>query len=898
FLLDGVDITEEHQGGTWIVTPLDALQEFTVQQNNYSAEYPGAGPAFNTTTKSGTNHFHGDLFEYLRNDALDSRNFFAKTTEPFKQNQFGGTIGGPVIIPKIYNGHDRTFFFAAYEGQTQRQGLVSVALVPSAAERNGDFSAPGLPKIYDPTTTTNASGTVARTPFTKNVIPTGMVSPQALFFNKYIPLPNFPDGTFHFTPVQGYNYTRLMFRVDHQFNPANRLFVRYSLDNNSEDNGLVNPASAFPAFGKTPLTGNAYNIAAALTSTLSSTMVQEFRASFMDGKYRSTAYFQGQGANLLQQAGITGLQDLQNPTTSTFPEFSFSGYTAFEGEAFDGRPKYQNRFNIDLSDNITWIKGKHALKFGGRVYHRHILFTDSRNQDGVFSYDGNMTQNPASPTGTGQAFADWLLGYPSSVALSNPATWWGGIGTFYQPFIQDDWNVTSRLTLNFGLRYEYTPWLTPYKGQGATFDPTKAKPIIVSSNTDQINLTAQPAAAEGYQLYGNLMQTTHQAGLPITVTSNDLDQFGPRGGFAWRVLGNQTVVRGGFGVFYAPERTDNQLNFNYLPYSLAETVNAPVNVVPTRTTANFFLGQPFGSGISAASWSPLPEHDELSRYEHWNFGVERELSKAALLAVDYVGTRGQNVTGSLNFNDPSPGSGVVQSRRPYPTFGAMNYTEDNGSSIYHALQVKFERRTSAGLAYLASYTYSKSISTSQAPSAGLDGYMERALTGFDVPQLFTFSASYALPFAKGNRFLGGWQLQGIFNYRSGLPFTPTISRDVANIGVGGQRPNVIGSCALANPTLNDWFNKASFVVPAQYTFGDAGANICRADHSLETDLSVSKVFAVTENTRLQFRMEGFNVPNTPYFNGPSTLIDTGSGGKVTSTSNNPRQLQFVLRFIF
>ncbi|MGH9352567.1 MAG: hypothetical protein ACRD2G_10460, partial [Terriglobia bacterium] len=593
---------------------------FTVQQNNYSAEYPGAGPAFNTTTKSGTNHFHGDLFEYLRNDALDARNFFAKTTEPLKRNQFGGTIGGPIR-------KDKTFFFAAYEGQTQRQGLVSVALVPSAAERTGDFSAAGLHQIYDPTTTVNASGKVVRTPFTKNVIPTGMISPQALFFDKYIPLPNSPDGTFHFTPVQGYNYTRLMFRVDHQLNAANRLFVRYSLDNNSEDNGLVRPASAFPALGKTPLTGNAYNIAGALTSTLSSTMVQEFRFSFMDGKYRSTAYFQGQGANLLQQAGINaGLQGLQNPTTSSFPAFGFSGYTGFEGEAYDGRPKYQNRFNYQLSDNLTWIKGKHTLKFGGRVYHRHILFTDSRTQNGAFNYNGVMTQNPASPNGTGDAFADWLLGYPSSVGRSNPATWWGGIGTFYQPFIQDDWNVNSRLTLNFGLRYEYTPFLTPYNGQGATFDPTQAKPIIVSSNSNQVNLNAQPTAAFGYQLYGNLMQTTHQAGLPITVTSNDLDQFGPRGGFAWRVLGTQTVVRGGFGVFYAPERTDNQLNFNYLPYDLSETINALINVVPTRTTADFFQGQPFGSGISAASWSPLPEHDKFNSYDHWNFGVQNQLN--------------------------------------------------------------------------------------------------------------------------------------------------------------------------------------------------------------------------------------------------------------------------------
>lgn len=887
FLLDGVDITEEHQGGTWIVTPLDALQEFNVQQNDYSAEYPGAGPAFNMTTKSGTNQFHGDLFEYFRNDAMDARNFFAKTTEPLKQNQFGGVIGGPIQ-------KDKTFFFAAYEGQTQRQGLVSVALVPSAAERNGDFSAPGLHKIYDPTTTTGK----ARTQFSGNMIPTTMLSKPALFFDQYLPLPNFPDGTYHFTPVQGYNYTRLMFRVDRQLNAANRLFVRYSEDKNSEDNGLVNPSTAFPALGKTPLSGSGYNAVIALTSTLSSRLIEQLRLNGMFGEYRSTAYFQGRGANILQQAGITGLQGLQNPSTSSIPGFNFSGYTGFQGMAYDGRPKYQDRYAYELNDNLTWIKGPHTLKFGGRVYYRKILFTDSRNQNGVFNYNGVMTQNPASSSGTGDAFADWLLGYPSSVSRSNPATWWGGYGTFFQPFIQDDWNVTPRLTLNLGLRYEYTPWLTPYRGQGATFDSNQAKPIIVSSKTSQINLGAQPAATFGYQLYGSLMQTTQQAGLPITVTTNDEDQFGPRAAFAWRPFGEKTVVRGGFGIFYAPERTDNQLNFNYLPYSLSETINAEINAVPTRTTADFFLGQPFGSGISAASWSPLPEHDQFSSYDHWNFGVERQLNQKTMLAVDYVGTRGQNIVGSHNINNPTPGPGSVQARRPFTQFGSINYTVDVGSSIYHSLQVKLQQRTSAGFSYLASYTWSKSISTNEATAAGGDGYMERALTGFDAPQLFTFSGMYALPFARQNRLIGGWQLQGIFNYRSGLPFTPTISRDVANIGVGGQRPNVIGACALANPTLNDWFNQADFAVPAPYSYGNAGANICRADHAAELDLSVSKVFAVTESTHLQFRAEAFNFPNAPYFNAPSGLVDSASGAKITRTSNNPRQIQLVLRFIF
>lgn len=888
FLLDGVDITEEHQGGTWIVTPLDALQEFTVQQSNYSAEDPGAGPAFNTTTKSGTNRFHGDVYEYIRNDDFDARNFFATRTEPFKQNQFGGALGGPIQKNKM-------FFFGAYEGQTQRQGLVSVAIVPTAAQRNGNFSAPGLNKIYNPLTTT---ATGARTQFPGNVIPSTMLSQQAIFFNKYIPLPNFPDGTYHFTPVQGYNYTRLMFRVDRQFTEATRFFIRYSQNNNSEDNGLVNPVTAFPALGKTPLSGDAYDGVIALTSALTPNLVEQMRLGAMFGDYRSTAYFQGQGASLMQQAGILGIAALQNPATSSIPQFAFSGYTGFSGMAYDGRPKFQDRWAYDLNDNLTWVKGRHTLKFGVRVYFRKILFTDSRTQNGAFNYNGVMTQDPSAPSGTGDAFADWMLGYPSSVTRSNPATWWGGYGWSYAPFAQDDWNVTPRLTLNLGLRYERTPWLTPFRGQGATFVPGQAKPIIVSSSTDQINLRAQPAAPLGFKLYGNLMQTTHQAGLPITVTSNDNVQFGPRLGFAWRTPSSKIVIRGGYGIFFAPERTDNQLNFNYLPYDLSETINALINVVPTRTTADFFQGQSFGSGISAASWSPLPVHDKFNSYDHWNFGVENQLTRNTVLGITYVGTRGQHIVGTLNINNPPPGPGNVQARRPFQNFGSINYTINNGSSIYNALQVRLQQRVSRGLSYLASYTWSKSITTAEAVAAGGDGFMERALSTFDVPQLFNLSGTYALPFAKHSRFLGGWQLSGLFNYRSGLPFTPTVSRDVANIGVSNQRPNVIGPCELPNRSLNDWFNAKAFTVPAQYTYGNARANICRADDALETDISGFKTFAVTESTNLQFRADIFNLPNSAYFNAPSGVVDTKSGTKVTSTSNSPRQIQLSLTFSF
>ena len=715
FLLDGVDVSEEHQGGTWIQTSIDALQEFSVQQNAYSAEFAGAGGTFNSTTKPGTNQFHGDLFEFLRNDKLDARNFFAQQREVLKRNQFGGTLGGPVWIPKIYNGRNKTFFFVSYEGQTQRDSLVTNSIVPTVAQRNGDFSAKGLRSIYDPLTTRGST----RTQFAGNIIPQNRLSPQALFFNKYIPLANSGIGTFVSAPVAAYNSAKWTLRGDREVTSNTKLFVRYSRNGNSEDD-----QSAFPALGSSHLQGPAADIAAALTSTLGSKIVHEFRFSHLFGSYRSVAYFQGQGTQIDQQAGITGLQGLQQADISSIPAFSFSGYAGFSGNAGDGRPKWQDRSVYEFDDNLTWIKGKHILKFGTRIYHRNILFTDSRTHNGAFNYTGVMTQNPASSTGTGDSMADWMLGFPASVGRSNPATWWGGTGTYWHFFAQDDIKVSDRLTLNLGLRYEYTPWLTPYRNQGATFDPSLAKPIIVSSDSDSIDLAAQPTASIGYALYGNLIQTTHQAGLPITVTGNDNKQFAPRIGFAWRPFGEKTVIRGGYGIFYEVEGTSARLNFNFLPFSLSETLNATTNVIPTRTTADFFQGSTFGSAISAAAWSPLPEQARMGRDWHWNFGFQRELGKGLILEADYVGTRGSNLPDVLDINFPQAGAGAIQARRPYPQFGTINYNTQTGSAIYHSLQTKVQRRFASGLWYLISYTFSKSISTMEAPATGGNGAFE------------------------------------------------------------------------------------------------------------------------------------------------------------------------------
>jgi Carboxypeptidase regulatory-like domain len=906
FLLDGADTTEQHQGGTWIQTSIDALQELSVQQNAYSAEYARAGGFFNATTKSGTNSFHGVLFEFLRNDQLDARNFFLPKREVLKRNQFGGTIGGPVILPGVFNGRNTTFFFLSYEATRERQGLVFNSLVPSAAQRAGNFGAV-TNRIYDPLTTApnpSGSGNI-RVPFANNVIPQNRLSPQAQFFTRYISLPNTAAGTAAFGPARAYDADQVTFRGDRELSTSHKAFLRFSW----HDNRQIEPAQ-YPELGAADLRGPARNLALALTSNVRPNMIHEARFSYLFGQYRSEAYFEGQGAAFNRQIGLIGLETNQDPSTSSLPAFTWSGYTGYSGNGADGRPKWQDRWAWEVTDSLTWIKGAHILKFGTRIHYFKPLFTDIRTQNGRFNFTGIATENPASTTGTGESFADFMLGYPADAGRGNPATWWGGYGTYWHFFAQDDFKVHNRLTLNLGLRYEYTPWLNAYRGQVATFDPTRAKSIIVGTADGQIDLGAQRLADVGYNLFRDIIQTASEAGLQERIAEPDKRQWAPRFGFAWRPFGETTVVRGGYGIFYESEGTSHRLNFNFLPWSLTENVNADRGVTPTRTLHDFFLGVPFGTSVLAPSWAPSPVRIRQGYDQHWNFGVQRELPGRTVLEVNYVGNKGAFLNGSTHINHPAAGAGSIQARRPYPRFGTMDYRDQNVSSNYHSLQAKAERRFNAGFWYLASYTFSKSLWHEATPAVGGNGGWEKALSAFDAPHNFIGSFGYELPFGKGkalgsnlgriaNGIVGGWQLQGIIGFRSGLPFTPTVSRDVANNGVNAQRPNRIASGKLEKPTLASYFDKTAFVVPANFTFGNSGGRILRSDKLGVTDFSLFKQFAVTESANVQLRAEVFNMPNTAYFSAPAnTNIDAAAGARVTTTSNGPRQVQFGLKFSF
>jgi hypothetical protein len=883
FMLDGADVTDHHQGGSLIQTSVDALQEFKVQQSAYTAEFSQAGGALNATTKSGADQFHGALFDFMRDDTFDARNFFAREKEKLQRQQFGGTLGGPIL-------RKHTFFFVSYEGMREEQGLVFNANVPTTAMRGGDYSASSR-IIHDPLT---------RQPFPGNVIPANRLSPQALAFARLVPDPNTASGTFQWSPVRSLDSDQVTVRIDQTVSDSTRIFGRYSW----HDQRQADP-NVYPALGYANLGTTGQNVVLSMSNTLASALLHDVRFSYVPSIVDLDAFLQGE--NPYASAGIRGFEETGRPGIGgSFPDFGWSGYTAMNGSAFDQRPKTQDLKVFEISDNLTWLKGRHIVKFGGKFRRWIPLFTDSKTYAGTWNFDGSLTQNAARTAGTGDAFADFLLGYPRSVTRGFPADTFGGQANYWHGYLQDDFKVSTRLTVNMGLRYEYSPWLSGYRGQVGTFIPGAAQPIVVGGDGSTPDLAAQFAGASAYALFASQIQTASQAGLPEAITRTDRTQFGPRIGFAWQPFDEKTVIRGGYGLFYEQESSADRVNNNMVPFRLDQTAFNDATP-PARTMADFFLGTALVNSAAPTLGAASLEQN-MGRNHHFSIGAQRQLAPFTVLEVNYVGNIGRFLNGTRNINIPEPATGGIQARRPFPTFGNISYFDDSLATTYHSLQTSLEQRTHRGLFYLASYTWSKSISTQNVTAVGGNTGREKALSGFHVPHNVAISAGYELPIGRDRTFLsaapalvdgilGGWQVQGIYIWRSGRPFTPTISVDRANTGVGGQRPNRIGSGVLDNPTVDLWFDKTAFVLPAQFTYGDSGGNILREDSYKTLDFSLFKNFRFGTH-RLQFRAEVFNLTNTASFNAPNSAIDTTAGGRVTSTASAPRQMQFALKYDF
>ncbi|WP_419803686.1 carboxypeptidase regulatory-like domain-containing protein [Terriglobus sp.] len=893
--LDGVDITEYEQGGTNVQPNVDSLAEFKVLSANMPAAYGHTPNVVSATMKSGTNAFHGVAFEFLRNDAADAHNYFARTNKNvLKRHQFGGTLGGPIL-------HDKLFFFTDYEETRQSQGIVYADIVPSDAMRLGNFST-AAKKPINPATGQR---------FVGDQVP---ISPQAAYFLKFMPT----QAQANFSAPQKLQIRKGDGKVDYAMGNNDHWMGRYSIADNDE----ADP-NAYPALGVQSLNSRAQNIALTESHSFGARLLNE--AKF--GLYKDIFLFGAvlPGTNFLAGAGITGYE--QSQITPSFPYITLSGYTAFNGSGVNNLPKSNRIRTWQYDDTVSYTAGAHEISAGVQVYHQRHTFFNGQNQEGSFSFTTNYT---------GDAFSDFLLGYPAAVTRAYPLALYGSTGNWWDLFVQDNWRPRPDLTLNIGLRYEHNPFYDGLNGQTNAIDYSTGKLVVPTRDGGQyLNTTAQPEMPQLIPLFADRLEGTDQVGLPRSIHKSGPGVFAPRAGFAYRVFGSdKTVIRGAYGLF--PIYFDSNMSLQWVkapPFEVVQTVNASSKTAPSFTWANPFNGQPLVSAnpnpgracpgttvaylscLTPAIWTaPI---DLKKTYMHqYNLALQRQLLPNLSIEVAYVGNNTiHNQLISTPDNVPAPGAGSIQTRRPFPQWGVFNLGNTYGVANYNALQVKVEKRYSNGLQLLGSYAWSHCLDngSSEAGPQSL-GQLRRFYGPCDhnLPHVLTISSVYTLPFGHGHYFLnnsnglvnavlGGWELAGIYTARSGLPFSPVLSSDVANNGTSGQFPNrVLGASKgyLQHPTPAKWFDTAAFAAPSLYTFGNSSRNILTGDGLVQLDTTLKKIFPIHESLNAEFRMEAFNVANHATFSNPNASIGSSSAGLVNSTLNANRTLQLALKINF
>ena len=904
FLLDGVDNNETWLNSVVIFPSIDALAEFKVQTSTYSAEFGrSSGGVVNIQIKSGQNDFHGNAFEFLRNDALDANDFFnnknGRKKPPFKQNQFGGTLGG-----RIYR--DKTFFFGDYQGGRIRDGKTYLSTVPTLKMRAGDFSE--LTRvIYDP---------VAKTAFAGNIIPAGMIDPAARkVVDQLYPLPNVTGtvaangqviNNYLNNPVLKREDDQFDVKVDHYFSEKNHAFVRYSFERTNRFLPATLPhGDAGTTFGAGNGLIRGQSLAINDTHTISPSWLNEFRfgASRISFKVTSIDY----GTNLANTVGIPGVNITDTATAMT--QIAFTPGDIRNLGANGNQPLLTFLDTFQFFDNVTHTKGAHTIKIGASLTKRRRNIFNVDSIVGNFNFNQNLTSNCAGiasgctlNSATGFSFASFMLGYASSVTRGLMQGVYGERRPEYGAYVQDDWRINSKLTMNLGLRYDlFVPYVEQYDRQ-SNFDVTTGRFVVASDS-----------ATIGGVKVGRYLQT---------IPKKD---FAPRFGFAYDVFGTaKTVVRGGYGIFWnnpltgtssskainPPFLLSNAQTTTYLPsFKLSAGIPAPPALnpaaIPTGTTRSIFETN-FKDGYA----------------QQWNLNLAQQLSKNYALEMSYVGSKGTHLVAKMDINQARPVVGVSDPNinRPFitlaPGLRGLSQGQSRGYSNHHALLMKFSSRFSNGLQFLNSYTFGKTIDvvsdTEGTVQNAYDFKRDRAVSDFDIKHTFSSSWTYDLPVGKGkllntgdsvfvDKLLGGWQLSGIFLARTGLPFSVNQAVGVASTGTG-NRPNRLASGILVSPTIDRWFDLTSFqVVPdATGTYGNSGRNILRGPKQVNVDFSLVKITKFRDRFEHQFKVEFFNAFNHAQFANPGNTIGTGTAGVISSLlfGATGRQVQAVMKLSF
>ncbi len=896
--------------------PAEVIQEVKVLSNNYSAEYGGsAGGVIVATTKSGANRLRGGVFEYLRNDKLDAADFFApvvagqKVKAPLRYNVFGGTIGGPIR-------RDKTFFFFAYEGSRRRNGSIRTLTVPTELQKRGDFSqtldARGkVIPIYDPSTTRVVGGQVIRDTFPGNRIDPSRFDPAAVKILSFYPLANrAPDNitaanNFRSNFVTGLTRNNFTVKVDHNRGSKDKFTARYLYNSDDRDNTSVFPIPAAETLNDSVAHQQYWY--GSWTRTLSASLVNEFRFTYGNRTFHQTS--KGLGGKWPSQIGIRGVPD------NAFPHITASGLTALGPNSQERRqfPIQQYQF----VDSLSWVHGRHALKFGGEVRPSYNLDVFLPTVSGSFTFDLKPTGLPGVAN-SGNGLASLLLGFPTafSARQTEPldrSTW------YLAGFVQDDWTVHTGLTVNVGVRWETDTSMVDANNRLNGFDAAAMNPV---SRTPGV---VRFAGVDSWR---------------VKPYDTDWNNFGPRFGFAWKPLGAEsTVVRGGYGIFYAHPFDHAVPNAASLGFELSASLNSPDNGitapfflkdgVPGLATSAPALNDSFGAVATGKNPTTAVTFFETNRRtgysQQFNLGVQHELPGGVIFELSYVGNLSRKLASSnLSINQIRPerlGPAATQKDRPFPQFSNVSIVAPTlGVASYHAGVVRVEKRFSRGLNFLSTYTWSKFIDNVDEGGAtlGQEGgaysnfYNRRADRGpseNDIRHRFTWSSVYEIPVGENKRFLanhparfllGGWSIGSVITIQSGAPFTVTTQDNTTNaFSAGALRADVLRDPNLPSGrrSLNRWFDTDAFRQPAAFTFGNQGKDILRADGISTFDFSILRSFALSEDKRLQFRGEFFNAFNHPNFSVPGRVLGAPGFG-IVSSAGRPREIQLGLRLTF
>ncbi len=907
YMLDGVDNNE-----TWLQTVVlfpnvEALEEFKLQTSNYSAEFgKSLGGVVNLQIKSGTNDFHGSVYEFGRNSKLDANNWFNDRATParpkpdFSQNQFGATLGGPII-------KDKTFFFADYQGLRITSGQTYLSTVPTMKMRQGDFSELNR-VIYDPLT---------GKPFPGNIIPPGRWDPaSANIIQQLYPEPN-TAGTVTSSGQTINNYlinpnmtredNQFDVKVDHRLTNNNRFFVRYSYEKTHRLLPATLPhGDAGATFGAGDGNIKAQGVAFNDTHSFSANLLNEFRFGWSSVKFLMTPI--DYGANLAEKMGIPGIN--LNESTSAMTQLNFQNIRNLGANS--NQPLITNQNDFQIFDNVTWIKGRHTFKAGGSLTLRSREILNADTIVGNFTFNNNMTSNCAGTvsgctlnTGTGFDVASFLLGYASGKSRNLfDANTYTEKRPEWAAYVQDDFRVNPRLTLNLGLRYEiFVPWIEKDNRQ-SNFDQSTGKFVVAADN----------AVMDGVDV-GRYLQTYSKS------------DIGPRFGFAYDVSGTgRTLVRGGVGMYwnFTPGGTSSSKAQN--PPFLQSTALTPSPNTSFSPSLKVSDGLPAPPGVDP---SRPPSGTTRSIFDinfrdaytlNWNLDVQQQIGRNYMLELAYVGSRGRQFLLKGNPNEAPATVGVTNSNvnRPYitisPLLRDLGQVQSGGILNYHALLVKFQRRFANGISLLGSYTFAKSMdynSDNDGLVTVLDVYniagYNYAVSDYDVKHTVSVSGIYELPFAR-EQWFGGWQLTSLIYWRTGFPFTVTQSQGMLSTGTG-NRPDTVGNPNLSDPTIDKWFDPTAYQATADSTgtWGNTGRNTVRGPGQFNVDASLIK------NTRIgrfnvELRVEAFNIFNHPQFNvRPNSTIGNAAVGTITSSLPNPscalcgtteRQIQLAAKVSF